>query len=53
MAYADGCLEIPLTGALLFAGESGQWEQIPLQISRNSNGYPIVTAGGKEYAMCN
>ncbi len=40
-------------GMLLFAGDSGQWEQIPLQITRNSNGYPIVTAGGKEYAMCN
>jgi len=40
-------------GMLMFAGEGGQWEQVPLQITRNSNGWPIVTAGGKEYAMCN
>ncbi len=40
-------------GVMLYAGEGGGWEQIPLRLSRNSNGYPIVTAGGKDYALCN
>ena len=25
----------------------------PLQVTRNSNGYPIITAAGKEYNQCN
>ena len=40
-------------GMLVISGDGAQWQQIPLQITRNSNGYPIVTAGGKEYATCN
>lgn len=26
---------------------------VPLQVTRNSNGYPIITADGKEYSSCN
>lgn len=26
---------------------------VPLSITRNSNGYPIITADGREYSMCN
>lgn len=40
-------------GMLLVSGDGAQWQQIPLQVTRNSSGYPIVTAGGKEYATCN
>ncbi|MBI5247414.1 MAG: hypothetical protein HY923_09545 [Elusimicrobia bacterium] len=32
------------------AGELGDAE---LKVSRNSNGYPILNAGGKEYSSCN
>lgn len=33
--------------------DGAQWDTQPLRITQNSSGYPIVTAGGKEYAMCN
>lgn len=26
---------------------------VPLQVTQNSNGYPIITADGKEYSSCN
>lgn len=40
-------------GVLMMSSNGMQWEQYPLQITRNSNGYPIVTANGKEYSQCN
>ncbi|MBI4500897.1 MAG: hypothetical protein HY700_07015 [Gemmatimonadetes bacterium] len=40
-------------GVLLATTDGIQWGQFPLQISANSNGYPIVKADGKEYTMCN
>jgi hypothetical protein len=40
-------------GMLVVTGEDGQSSQVPLRITRNSSGSPIVTAGGKEYARCN
>ena len=30
----------------------GQWVTIPLSVTRNSNGYPIIDADGKEFSMC-
>lgn len=39
-------------GNLMLSANGAQWEAVPLQITRNSNGYPIVTAGGKEYSQC-
>jgi hypothetical protein len=33
--------------------DSGQGMQpVRMTISRNSNGYPIITADGKEYSQC-
>ena len=40
-------------GVLLATTDGIQWGQFPLQITANSNGYPIVRADGKEYTMCN
>ena len=40
-------------GVLLATQDGVQWGQYPLQITQNSNGYPIITANGKEYSMCN
>ena len=40
-------------GVLLATTDGFQWGQFPLQITANSNGYPIVKADGKEYTMCN
>ena len=40
-------------GVLLATQDGVQWGQYPLQITTNSNGYPIITAAGKEYSMCN
>ncbi|MBM4778723.1 MAG: copper resistance protein NlpE [Archangiaceae bacterium] len=33
--------------------ETPQLVPVPLQITRNSNGYPIITADGTEYSQCN
>ena len=40
-------------GVLLATADGVQWGQYPLQITQNSSGYPIITAAGKEYSMCN
>jgi hypothetical protein len=40
-------------GNLMLSADGQRFEAAPLQISRNSNGYPIVTAAGKEYYQCN
>ena len=40
-------------GNLLVTIDGAQWDTQPLNITQNSSGYPIVTARGKEYAMCN
>ena len=42
---ADGQLHLSQDGA--------NWTPQPLQITQNSNGYPIVKSGGKEYMVCN
>jgi hypothetical protein len=41
-------------GGVLMLSEDGQtWSPQPLQVTRNSNGYPIVNSNGKEYSQCN
>ncbi len=40
-------------GMLHLSFNGGPWAPTPLQISQNSNGYPIVKASAKEYSMCN
>ncbi|MFT3711782.1 MAG: hypothetical protein QM817_29440 [Archangium sp.] len=37
----------------LSSPENPQLVPVPLNITRNSNGYPIITANGREYSMCN
>ena len=39
---------------LLHLSEDGlNWTPQPLQVTQNSNGYPILKSGGKEYMVCN
>ena len=39
---------------VLFLSKDGQsWNQTQVNVSQNSNGYPIITANGKEYYTCN
>jgi len=40
-------------GALMLSADGRAYEPTPVTVSRNSNGYPIVTAAGKEYYQCN
>lgn len=40
-------------GLLNTSADGATWAQTRLQITTNSNGYPIITADGKEYSMCN
>jgi hypothetical protein len=37
----------------LSSPENPQLVPVPLTITRNSNGYPIINAEGREYSMCN
>ena len=41
---ADGMLHLSPDGV--------NWQPQPLQVTQNSNGHPIVKAGGKEYMVC-
>lgn len=38
---------------LQVSGDGTQWVPVNLSVSRNSNGYPIITADGTEYMQCN
>lgn len=40
-------------GVLMMSANGIQWEQYPIRITQNSNGYPIVHANQKEYSQCN
>lgn len=40
-------------GLLNTSADGASWAQTRLQITTNSSGYPIITADGKEYSMCN
>ncbi len=39
-------------GMLMTSTDGMTWQPTPLQITQNSNGYPIITANGKEYSQC-
>jgi len=40
-------------GRLLMSEGAGALADVGLTVSRNSNGYPILNADGKEYSQCN
>lgn len=40
-------------GQLMLSQDGGQWTLVPSQVTRNSNGSPILTLAGKEYMVCN
>ncbi|MFI5208322.1 MAG: hypothetical protein ACHQX4_09915, partial [Gemmatimonadales bacterium] len=43
-----------IQGGMLVLSQDGQtWTPQPIQVTRNSSGYPIVHSGGKEYSQCN
>jgi hypothetical protein len=49
-----GSTWLTTTGAsLLMSKGRGPLEDVGLALSQNSNGYPILNAGGKEYSSCN
>ena len=41
------------SGRLLLSSGGGGLEDAGLEVSRNSNGYPILKSAGKEYSSCN
>jgi hypothetical protein len=40
-------------GMLHFSQDGMNWAPQQLQVTQNSNGYPILKSGGKEYMQCN
>ena len=40
-------------GQLHLSEDGFNWAPQPMQVTRNSNGYPIIKSGGKEYMVCN
>lgn len=40
-------------GDLQLAEQGGEFTPVGLRITQNSNGYPILNVGGKEYSQCN
>ncbi len=40
-------------GTLEMAGEGQPFQPVPLRLTQNSNGHPILTTNGKEYFRCN
>lgn len=41
-----------VSGALQVSEDGMNWVTLPLQVTRNSNGAPIIKADGREYAQC-
>lgn len=42
-----------VAGGMLHLSQDGaNWAPQPLQVTQNSNGYPIIKSGGKEYMQC-
>ncbi len=39
-------------GVLLVSADGAQWQSVQLQVTQNSNGYPIIKADGVEYMQC-
>ncbi|MEZ4219868.1 MAG: hypothetical protein R3B13_02995 [Polyangiaceae bacterium] len=48
----QGCWRTEGT-TLHLSPDGNQWGATPVSVSHNSNGYPIITANGKEYSQCN
>jgi hypothetical protein len=40
-------------GNLMLSADGQNFQPAPMTVTRNSNGYPIITTGGKEYNQCN
>lgn len=40
-------------GNLMLSADGMNFQPAPITVTRNSNGYPIITTGGKEYNQCN
>jgi hypothetical protein len=40
-------------GTLHLSPDGTSWTPQPLQVTQNSNGYPILKSGGREYVQCN
>jgi hypothetical protein len=40
-------------GVLHLSEDGFNWTPQQLQVTQNSNGYPILKSGGKEYMVCN
>jgi len=39
-------------GQLELSADGANWAPQPLEVTKNSNGYPIIKSGGKEYMVC-
>lgn len=39
-------------GQLELSADGATWAPQPLEVTKNSNGYPIIKSGGKEYMIC-
>jgi hypothetical protein len=39
-------------GQLELSADGAKWTAQPLEVTKNSNGYPIIKSGGKEYMVC-
>jgi hypothetical protein len=39
-------------GQLELSADGAKWAPQPLEVTKNSNGYPIIKSGGKEYMVC-
>lgn len=40
-------------GSLMLSADGQNFQPAPMTVTRNSNGYPIINTGGKEYSRCN
>lgn len=52
-SQGGGTLTWQVQGGQLYVDAGQGMQLLPLTITRNSNGYPIITAAGKEYSQCN
>ncbi len=51
-AQGGGTYRWQVQGWQLYLDGGEGFQAVPLSIARNSNGYPIITADGKEYSQC-
>ena len=40
-------------GLLHVSTEGATWTPLPMKVTTNSSGWPIITGDGKEYTRCN